>query len=34
VFVRDPKTTIGKLVASLGSGAAVRRFARVKVGEE
>jgi elongation factor Ts len=34
VFVRDPKTTIGKLVASLGSDAAVRRFARVKVGEE
>jgi elongation factor Ts len=34
VFVRDPKMTIGKLVASLGSDAAVRRFARVKVGEE
>ncbi len=33
-YVRDPKTTIGKLLGSLGSNAAVRRFARVKVGEE
>ena len=33
-FVRDPKTTIGKLLGSLGAGAVVRRFARVKVGEE
>ncbi|HZP28917.1 MAG TPA: translation elongation factor Ts [Acidimicrobiia bacterium] len=33
-FVRDPKTTVGKLVESLGSGAGVRRFARVKIGEE
>jgi elongation factor Ts len=33
-FVRDQKTTIGKLVASLGDDAAVRRFVRVKVGEE
>ena len=33
-FVRDPKTTIGKLVSSLGGDAEVRRFARVKVGEE
>ncbi len=33
-FVRDPKTTIGKLLASLGGSAVVRRFARVKVGEE
>ena len=33
-FVRDPKTTIGKLVEGLGGGATVRRFARVKIGEE
>jgi elongation factor Ts len=33
-FVRDPKTTIGKLVEQLGGDATVRRFARVKVGEE
>jgi len=33
-FVRDPKTTIGKLVRDLGPDAVVRRFARVKVGEE
>ena len=33
-FVRDPKTTIGKLVSSLGGDAEVRRFERVKVGEE
>ncbi len=33
-FVRDPKTTIGALVASLGEGATVRRFVRVKIGEE
>jgi elongation factor Ts len=33
-FVRDPKTTIGKLVEQLGPEARVRRFARVKVGEE
>jgi elongation factor Ts len=33
-FVRDPKTTIGKLLSTLGGGAVVRRFARVKVGEE
>ena len=33
-FVKDQKTTIGALVAGLGSGAAVRRFARVKIGEE
>jgi elongation factor Ts len=32
-FVRDAKTTIGKLVESLGGEATVRRFARVKVGE-
>ncbi|HEY7136755.1 MAG TPA: translation elongation factor Ts [Acidimicrobiia bacterium] len=33
-YVRDPKTTIGKLLSSVGGGASVRRFARVKVGEE
>jgi elongation factor Ts len=33
-FVRDPKTTIGKLLGSLGGGATIRRFARVKIGEE
>ena len=33
-FVKDPKTTIGKLVEGLGGGATVRRFARIKIGEE
>jgi elongation factor Ts len=33
-FVRDPKTTIGELLAELGPDAEVRRFVRVKVGEE
>jgi elongation factor Ts len=33
-FVRDPKTTIGELLARLGPDAEVRRFVRVKVGEE
>ncbi|MGH9025914.1 MAG: translation elongation factor Ts [Acidimicrobiia bacterium] len=33
-FVRDQKTTIGKLVFGLGAEATVRRFVRVKVGEE
>ncbi len=33
-FVRDPKTTIAKLLGSLGGGATIRRFARVKIGEE
>jgi elongation factor Ts len=33
-FVRDPKMTVAKLVESLGGDATVRRFARVKVGEE
>jgi elongation factor Ts len=33
-FVRDPKTTIRQLLEQLGSDATVRRFARVKVGEE
>jgi elongation factor Ts len=32
--VRDPKTSIGKLVEGLGGDATVKRFARVKVGEE
>lgn len=32
--VKDPKVSIGKLVDGLGSGASLRRFARVKVGEE
>ena len=32
--VKDPKVTIGKLVEGLGSGAALARFARVKVGED
>jgi elongation factor Ts len=33
-FVRDPKTTVGSLVQSLGPNASVTRFTRVKVGEE
>ena len=33
-FVKDPKVTIGKLVEGLGARRDVRRFARVKVGEE
>lgn len=33
-YVRDPKVTISKLVESLGPGATVRRFARVKIGED
>jgi elongation factor Ts len=33
-FVKDQKTTIKALVEGLGSGATVRRFARVKIGEE
>jgi len=33
-FVKDQKTTIGQLVAGLGNGAVVRRFARVKIGED
>ena len=33
-FVRDPKTTVGKLVEGLGKDATVRRFARVKIGED
>jgi elongation factor Ts len=33
-FVKEPKTTIAKLVAGLGGDAAIRRFARIKVGED
>jgi elongation factor Ts len=33
-FVRDNKVTIAGLLGSLGSGAAVKRFVRVKIGEE
>ena len=33
-FVRDQKTTIAQLLASLGGDATVRRFVRVKIGEE
>ena len=33
-FVRDAKTTVGKLVEGLGKDASVRRFARVKIGED
>jgi elongation factor Ts len=33
-FVRDPKTTISQLLDQLGGNARIRRFARVKVGEE
>ena len=33
-FVKDAKTTIAKLVEGLGSGVTVRRFARIKVGED
>jgi elongation factor Ts len=32
--VKDPKVSIAKLVEGLGSGATIRRFARVKVGED
>jgi elongation factor Ts len=33
-FVKDQKTTIKALIDGLGGGASVRRFARVKIGEE
>jgi elongation factor Ts len=33
-FVREPKTSVGDLVKGLGEGVTVRRFARVKIGEE
>jgi elongation factor Ts len=32
-FVREPKTTIGRLLGDIGPDATVRRFARVKIGE-
>ena len=33
-FVKEPKTTIAKLVEGLGGDATVRRFVRIKVGED
>jgi len=33
-FVKDPKVTVGALVANLGAGACIRRFARVKIAED
>ena len=33
-FVKDQKTTVAKLLEGLGGQATVRRFARVKIGEE
>lgn len=33
-FVKDPKQTIAKVLAELGPEARVRRFARVKIGED
>jgi elongation factor Ts len=33
-FVREPKTAVGKLLADLGKEATIRRFVRIKVGEE
>jgi len=33
-FVKEPKTTIAKLLEGLGAQATVRRFARIKIGEE
>jgi elongation factor Ts len=33
-FVKEPKTSVAKIVEGLGSGATVRRFARVKIGED
>jgi elongation factor Ts len=33
-FIREPKTTVGKLLGGLGNEATVRRFVRIKVGEE
>jgi elongation factor Ts len=33
-FIRDPKTTVGKLLRELGKEATVRRFVRIQVGEE
>lgn len=33
-FVKDPKVTIGQLVGQLGGDASIRRFVRVKIGED
>ncbi|MGZ4677401.1 MAG: translation elongation factor Ts [Acidimicrobiia bacterium] len=33
-FVKEPKTTIAQLVAGLGGNATVRRFVRIKIGED
>jgi elongation factor Ts len=33
-FVKEAKQTVGKILEGLGTDAAVRRFARVKIGEE
>jgi translation elongation factor EF-Ts len=33
-FVRDPKTTVGKLLGGHTKDATIRRFVRIKVGEE
>ena len=33
-FIREPKTTVGKLLGELGGDATVRRFVRIQVGEE
>jgi len=33
-FVKEPKTSVQKVVEALGGGASVRRFARVKIGED
>jgi elongation factor Ts len=33
-FIREPKTTVGKLLGALGKEAVVRRFVRIQVGEE
>jgi elongation factor Ts len=33
-FIRDPKTTVAKLLGELGKEASVRRFVRIQVGEE
>jgi elongation factor Ts len=33
-FIREPKTTVGKLLGELGEDATVRRFVRIQVGEE
>jgi elongation factor Ts len=33
-FIREPKTTVAKLLGELGKNASVRRFVRIQVGEE